>query len=235
MFHKPEEVDGLKIVGSYFDIGDRMRENKINIFKNWKTFKQFYYWSVIRNGFYNYNYIVEDSYMNQCGEFSQGVSPRINKKGPNLVEFSEHGFYQDSNGKWFFILTKCKHFLGKAYGYEFGWRRIEDGGVNAITRIYFAKPITVNEVAVKTRTPEELEILFAKFDNDVKKRSRLFRTLLVLDQLLNVVFWNGSQDETVSSHIGRRIKAGKATWFDKKLCCFLKKFEHEHCDVSIGE
>ena len=26
MFHKPEEVDRLKIVGSYFDIVDRMRE-----------------------------------------------------------------------------------------------------------------------------------------------------------------------------------------------------------------
>ena len=79
------------------------------------------------------------------------------------------------------------------------------------------------------------DALIAKFENDVKKRSRLKRLLLVLDQLMNVVFWNGSQDETVSSHIGRRIKAGKATWFDKKLCCFLKKFEHDHCNVSIGE
>ena len=79
------------------------------------------------------------------------------------------------------------------------------------------------------------DALIAKFENDVKKRSRLKRLLLVLDQLMNVVFWNGSQDETVSSNIGRRIKAGKATWFDKKLCCFLKKFEHEHCEVSIGE
>lgn len=85
------------------------------------------------------------------------------------------------------------------------------------------------------RTPEELEILYAKFDRDVEKRSRLFRTLLVLDQLLNVVFWNGSQDETVSSHIGRRIKAGKATWFDKKLCYFLKKLEDNHCNKSLGE
>ena len=77
--------------------------------------------------------------------------------------------------------------------------------------------------------------LIEKFENDVKKRSRIKRLLLVIDQLGNVLFWNGSQDETISSHIGRRIKAGKATWFDKKLCCFLKKFEHEHCDVSIGE
>lgn len=141
MFHKPEEVDGLKIVGSYFDIGDRMRENKINIFKNWKTFKQFYYWSVKRNGFYNYNYIVEDSYMNRCGKFTQRVSPRIHKKGPNLVEFSEHGFYQDINGKWFFLMTRCKHFRGKAHGYEIGWRRIYDGGVNAVIRVYVNKPI----------------------------------------------------------------------------------------------
>lgn len=49
------------------------------------------------------------------------------------------------------------------------------------------------------------EALIQKFENDVKKRSRLFRFLLVLDQMCNVIFWNGSQDETVSSHIGRRI------------------------------
>ena len=79
------------------------------------------------------------------------------------------------------------------------------------------------------------DALIAKFENDVEKRSRLKRLLLVLDQLMNVVFWNGSQDETVSSNIGRRIKAGKATWFDKKLCCFLKKFEHNHCEKSLGE
>ena len=85
------------------------------------------------------------------------------------------------------------------------------------------------------RSKEELEILYTKFDRDVNTRSRLFRTLLVLDQLMNVVFWNGSQDETVSSHIGRRIKAGKATWFDKKLCCLLKKLEANHCYESRGE
>jgi hypothetical protein len=96
---------------------------------------------VIRNGFYNFNYIVEDSSLNKCGELAQGVSPIIHKQGPNPVEFSEHGFYQDSNGKWFFILTKCKHFKGKVYGYEFGWRRKDTGGVNAVIRIYFGKPI----------------------------------------------------------------------------------------------
>lgn len=79
------------------------------------------------------------------------------------------------------------------------------------------------------------DVLIQKFENDVKKRSRLFRFLLVLDQMCNVVFWNGSQDETVSSHIGRRIQAGNATWFDKRLCCLLKRLEHNHCNESLGE
>lgn len=85
------------------------------------------------------------------------------------------------------------------------------------------------------RSKEELEVLYSKFDRDVEKRSRWFRFLLALDQMLNVIFWNGSQDETVSSHIGRRIREGKATWFDKKLCCLLKKLEHNHYNKSLGE
>ena len=84
-------------------------------------------------------------------------------------------------------------------------------------------------------TPQEYEVLVRKFENDVQKRSRLMRFLLVLDQMMNVVFWNGSNDETVSSHIGRRIDSGKATWFDRKLCCFLKKLESNHCSISLGE
>ena len=77
--------------------------------------------------------------------------------------------------------------------------------------------------------------LIEKFENDRKKRTRLMRFLLVLDQMLNVVIWDGSQDETVSSHIGRRIENGEATWFDKKLCCFLKRLENNHCEKSLGE
>ena len=50
--------------------------------------------------------------------------------------------------------------------------------------------------------------LIEKFENDMKKRSRFFRFLLALDQLGNVLFWNGSQDETISSHIHRRIESG---------------------------
>jgi hypothetical protein len=79
------------------------------------------------------------------------------------------------------------------------------------------------------------DTLVKKFEYDVAKRSRILRFLLVFDQMINVIFWNGSQDETVSSHIGRRVEAGSATWFDKKLCCILKRLEHKHCFVSRGE
>ena len=77
--------------------------------------------------------------------------------------------------------------------------------------------------------------MIEKFKNDMKKRSRFKRFLLVLDQMGNVLFWNGSQDETISSHIHRRIESGEANWFDKKLCCLLKKLEDNHCAKSIGE
>ncbi len=79
------------------------------------------------------------------------------------------------------------------------------------------------------------EELIIKFENDVRKRSRLNRFLLTLDQMFNVLLWNGSQDETISSHIHRRIESGTATWFDKKLCCLLKKIENNHCAKSLGE
>ena len=80
-----------------------------------------------------------------------------------------------------------------------------------------------------------LEELEKKFENDMQKRSRAKRLLLVFDQFLNVLLWNGSQDETVSSHLYRRIESGKATKFDKALCTFLQKIEAEHCLKSLGE
>lgn len=79
------------------------------------------------------------------------------------------------------------------------------------------------------------EQLIAKFENDVKKRSYILRLLLVIDQFFNVLIWNGSQDETVSSHMGRRIKAGKANKAERVLCGLLRKFESEHCEKSLGE
>lgn len=80
-----------------------------------------------------------------------------------------------------------------------------------------------------------LEELYAKFDRDVAKRGRVMRLLLAIDQFFNVFIYNGSQDETISSHIQRKINNGTATWFDKKLCCLLRKFEDNHCNKSLGE
>lgn len=85
------------------------------------------------------------------------------------------------------------------------------------------------------RTEEEIKVLIAKFDKDVAKRSRVMRLLLCVDQFFAVLLWNASQDETISSHVGRRIASGKATWFDKLLCKLLGKLENEHCKKSLGE
>ena len=85
------------------------------------------------------------------------------------------------------------------------------------------------------RTPEEQQLLFAKFDNDVTTKSRGLRVMIAFDQLVGVIFWNNSQDETISSKIGRLEKVGKATWFDKKVCHLLNKLEYNHCNKSIGE
>jgi len=82
---------------------------------------------------------------------------------------------------------------------------------------------------------EDLEILYSKFDNDMKKRTRLMRFALSVDQMINVVWLNGSQDETCSSHIGRKIKAGTATKFQIFVCRVLRKIETSHCYKSRGE
>lgn len=74
-----------------------------------------------------------------------------------------------------------------------------------------------------------------KFEQDVKKRSRILRLLLALDQFFNVLLWNGSHDETISSHIGRRIESGRANRFDKFLCKVLHKIDPNHCIESKGE
>ena len=77
--------------------------------------------------------------------------------------------------------------------------------------------------------------LIKKFEKDMKKRNRVMRFLLSLDQMINVLLWNGSQDETISSHIARRKANGNATWFDKSLCKLLRLFESKHCLKSLGE
>lgn len=85
------------------------------------------------------------------------------------------------------------------------------------------------------RTPEQLTALYEKFDSDTKKRSRSYRLILAIDQFFNVLLWNGSQDETISSHIHRRKEKGIATRFDNVVCCALSKLEYNHCYLSRGE
>lgn len=85
-----------------------------------------------------------------------------------------------------------------------------------------------------TYTEKQIE-LFTKFDKDVKKRSRILRLLLCLDQFFNVLLWNGSQDETISSHIQRRKDKGTVTKIECLICKILNKIESSHCRKSIGE
>ena len=148
-FVDPKTVEGLVIEGSYFDLGDRARENKISIWTNWKNFKDFYYWMVRRNGYYNYNYYDEDSIMNECGNFNHlDRDPRIHENYKPLQNFDVHHFFQDSNGKWFFRTAMCRIIKGKAYGYEIGWYRTSSGGVNAKIRVQWAKVFENNPPVV---------------------------------------------------------------------------------------
>jgi len=81
----------------------------------------------------------------------------------------------------------------------------------------------------------ELKELYKKFDRDVEKRSRLLRLLLSIDQFFNVLIWNGSQDQTISGHIGRKISEGRALLVEKFICKLLRKLESKHCLKSRGE
>jgi len=78
--------------------------------------------------------------------------------------------------------------------------------------------------------------LIKKFELDMKKRSRFMRFLICIDQLFNVLILNGSQDETISSHISRRKEKGIAKKWEYLICDkLLIKLEHNHCKKSLGE
>lgn len=148
-FTDSKDVKGLTYIGSYFELGDLQRENTTPIWTNWTNFKNFYYWMVVRNGFYNYNYLVEDSVMNECGNFNHlDRDPRIHENYKPLQNFDVHHFFQDSNGKWFFRTAMCRIIKGKAYGYEIGWYRTSSGGVNAKIRVQWAKVFENNQPVV---------------------------------------------------------------------------------------
>ena len=81
----------------------------------------------------------------------------------------------------------------------------------------------------------EREEFIKKFEEDVRTKSRLRRFLIAFDQMLNVLIWNGSQDETISSHIARRIEVGRAYKIEIYICKFLRLIESQHCKKTLGE
>ena len=60
--------------------------------------------------------------------------------------------------------------------------------------------------------------------------SRSLKMAVALDQCGNALL-GGSEDETISSHAGRRMH--EARWACV-LCKFLDIFERDHCKKSIG-
>jgi hypothetical protein len=81
-------------------------------------------------------------------------------------------------------------------------------------------------------TDKQRDILFIK---DVREKPRWLRAAIALDQLIGVIIWNNSQDETISSKIGRRKAKGIATKVELLLCKLLSKLEYNHCSKSMGE
>lgn len=136
-----DKLKDLVIFDKFFRAGKYQYQNPNWVhFKSWYNFKSFYYWTVIRNGFYNYNYLVEDSYLDDCGTFNLEPHQRIHESNPNIKPFKYNEFYQDDNGKWFFMLSRCwVDKDGFAYGFEVGFRRIGYNKTNAVIRLYHKK------------------------------------------------------------------------------------------------
>lgn len=74
-----------------------------------------------------------------------------------------------------------------------------------------------------------------QFDKDVAKRSYGKRVALILTQAINVVFLNGSQDQTTSGHIARLQYEGRSKWYHDMICKVLKWLEADHCWLSRKE
>lgn len=66
----------------------------------------------------------------------------------------------------------------------------------------------------------------------VKEKSYIKRVGIAIDQLINVVFFNGDEDETLSSRMGKRVLRGdcKVCYV---ICRFLDIFDKDHCYKSI--
>ena len=82
---------------------------------------------------------------------------------------------------------------------------------------------------------ESVPLLKCGYYEDTYSHSFIMRLLISLDQFFNVLFWNGSHKETISSNIGRKIEKNKHSKIDKVICICLRKIENRHCFKSVGE
>lgn len=72
----------------------------------------------------------------------------------------------------------------------------------------------------------------SKFEYVKEKVSRyIWNFLIALDQLANTLL-GGDPDETMSSRMGKNIRAGKCT-LCKVICLVLNKIDPNHCEKSI--
>ena len=82
---------------------------------------------------------------------------------------------------------------------------------------------------------EYRKLSIIKFEADKKQLHYVIRLLLAIDQFCNVLLFNGSHNETISSSIGRLNKDNKANWIQRQICFILHYIESKHCEKSIGE
>lgn len=64
-------------------------------------------------------------------------------------------------------------------------------------------------------------------------RRWLWKLLLAIDQFFNVLLWNGDEDETISSNLGKKVRDGEANKFESAICWALDKVDPNHCFDSI--
>ena len=68
-----------------------------------------------------------------------------------------------------------------------------------------------------------------------KPKPYYFRLLLAIDQLFNVLILNGSEDHTISGHVGyKAIYCGNWYWLvAEKIINAIFFFDKDHCFTSI--
>jgi len=65
-------------------------------------------------------------------------------------------------------------------------------------------------------------------------RKYLVNVLIGIDQLVNAILM-GDPDETISSRMGKLIRANRARWYVRWLAWILDKIDPNHCIDAIEE